>query len=271
MPGSWQPLKNKPNVNIDATLLLTDGAVLCHEYLTSNWFRLAPDDRSDYANGTWTPVSPMPNNAPVSQNGPANAPLYFASAVLRDGTVFCAGGEDNGVYNGVDLLAAEIYDPTDRHLDTDRDAAEVDQHWRRRLLRAAGWAPAPGLRQYQLRRQRDGDLGPGIGQLVGRRRRSRFRFRGGLDAASRRHRAGGSMQQHPRRAEICDRNQQLGQRRRDPRYPAAGSRSRLCAGDGTANFAAGRARLRHWGHRPYRTLHASHDDADRSWDLGRRP
>ena len=113
MPGSWQPLKNKPNVNIDATLLLTDGTVMCHQYLTSNWFRLAPDDRSDYANGTWTPLSPMPNNAPASQNGPANAPLYFASAVLRDGTVFCAGGEDNGVYNGVDLLAAEIYDPSD--------------------------------------------------------------------------------------------------------------------------------------------------------------
>jgi Kelch motif len=112
MPGSWQPLKNKPNVNIDATLLLADGTVMCHEYLTSNWFRLVPDDRSDYANGTWIPLSTMPNNAPAIQNGPANAPLYFASAVLRDGTVFCAGGEDNGAYNGVDLLAAEIYDPT---------------------------------------------------------------------------------------------------------------------------------------------------------------
>lgn len=61
IPGSWQPLKNKPNVNIDATLLLTDGTVMGHEYLTSNWFRLVPDDRSDYANGTWIPLSPMPN------------------------------------------------------------------------------------------------------------------------------------------------------------------------------------------------------------------
>jgi hypothetical protein len=112
MPGTWQSLNNKSNVNIDAMLLLTDGSVMCHQYLTAKWFRLLPDNDSDYANGTWIPISPMPNNAPVGQNGPANAPLYFASAVLRDGTVFCAGGEDNGAYNGVDLVAAEIYDPT---------------------------------------------------------------------------------------------------------------------------------------------------------------
>lgn len=108
MPGSWHSLKSKPNVNIDATLLLTDGSVMCHQYETSNWFRLVPDEHSDYANGTWIPLSTMPNNAPVGQNGPANAPLYFASAVLRDGTVFCAGGEYNGGASE-DMLAAETY------------------------------------------------------------------------------------------------------------------------------------------------------------------
>lgn len=111
MPGSWQPLQNQPKFNVDAMLLLTDGSIMCHEYLTSNWHRLVPDRNSDYAKGTFQPMAPMPNNAPASQNGPANAPLYFASAVLRDGTVFCAGGEDNGGFNGVELLAAEIYDP----------------------------------------------------------------------------------------------------------------------------------------------------------------
>lgn len=111
MPGSWQPLQNQPKFNVDAMLLLTDGSIMCHEYLTSNWHRLVPDRNSDYAKGTFQPIAPMPNNAPVSQNGPANAPLYFASAVLGDGTVFCAGGEDNGAFNGVELLAAEIYDP----------------------------------------------------------------------------------------------------------------------------------------------------------------
>jgi hypothetical protein len=111
MPGSWQPLNNQPSFNVDAMLLLTDGSIMCHEYLTPNWQRLVPDKDSDYANGTWHALSPIPNNAPAAQNGPTDAPLYFASAVLRDGTVFCAGGEDNGAYNGFDLLTAELYDP----------------------------------------------------------------------------------------------------------------------------------------------------------------
>lgn len=110
MPGSWQPLNNPPAFNLDAMLLLTDGSVMCHEYETSNWHKLIPDKDSDYANGTFHPMASMPDNAPLTQGGPSNAPLYFASAVLRDGTVFCAGGEYNA---GVefDYLAAETYDP----------------------------------------------------------------------------------------------------------------------------------------------------------------
>ena len=111
MPGSWQPLNNQPTFNVDAMLLLTDGSIMCHEYLTPNWHKLVPDKNSDYANGTWRAMAPMPDNAPLLQNGPVNAPLYFASAVLRDGTVFCAGGEDNGAFNQVELLTAELYDP----------------------------------------------------------------------------------------------------------------------------------------------------------------
>jgi hypothetical protein len=110
MPGSWKSLNNPPGVNIDAMLLLTDGGIMCHEYRTPNWHKLTPDKNTDYANGTWSPLAPMPNNAPISQNGPPNAPLYFASAVLRDGSVFCAGGEYNGGGKPY-LLAAEIYDP----------------------------------------------------------------------------------------------------------------------------------------------------------------
>jgi hypothetical protein len=111
MPGLWKSLNNPPGVNIDAMLLLTDGAVMSHEYRTSNWHKLTPDKNSDYANGTWSPMAPMPNNAPISQNGPANAPLYFASAVLRDGSVFCAGGEYNDGSSEIYFLAAETYDP----------------------------------------------------------------------------------------------------------------------------------------------------------------
>jgi hypothetical protein len=110
MPGSWQPLNNPATFNLDAMLLLTDGSVMCHEYETPNWHKLTPDTASDYANGTWSTLSPMPNNAPAMQNGPADAPLYFASAVLRDGNVFCAGGEYNAGAQ-LDILTAEIYDP----------------------------------------------------------------------------------------------------------------------------------------------------------------
>jgi hypothetical protein len=55
-------------------------------------------------------MTPLPANAPLSQNGPVDAPLYYASAVLKDGRVFVAGGEYN-VSSQVDLLTAEIYDP----------------------------------------------------------------------------------------------------------------------------------------------------------------
>jgi hypothetical protein len=80
-------------------LLLTDGSIMCQDSGSAHWWRLTPDGTGSYLNGTWSALA----------NGP-NAPLYFASAVLRDGRVFVAGGEYN---NGVDveLLAAEIFDP----------------------------------------------------------------------------------------------------------------------------------------------------------------
>ncbi|HVC60556.1 MAG TPA: hypothetical protein VND19_09385 [Acetobacteraceae bacterium] len=112
MPGSWQPLNNQPSFNVDAMMLLTDGSIMCHEYETPNWHKLVPDKDSDYASGTWHTLSPLPDNASVTQNGPSNAPLFFASAVLRDGTVFCAGGEYNNDYAHPNYMAvAELYDP----------------------------------------------------------------------------------------------------------------------------------------------------------------
>jgi hypothetical protein len=118
MAGTWNPLGHQPPVSIDTMVLLTDGSVMCHEYegpggaITPNWYRLAPDAFMNYANGTWHRLTPMPANAPLGQNGPVNAPLYFASAVLKDGRVFVAGGEYNvSGAASVDLLACSIYDP----------------------------------------------------------------------------------------------------------------------------------------------------------------
>jgi hypothetical protein len=110
MGGTWRTIANQPSFSIDTMLLLTDASVMCHEYETPNWHRLVPDSTSDYAKGTWHPTAPMPANAPRNQGGPQNAPLYFVSAVLRDGRVLVAGGEYNGGQD-VELLAAQIYDP----------------------------------------------------------------------------------------------------------------------------------------------------------------
>lgn len=109
MAGLWKPVNNTPG-SIDTMLMLTDGSVMCHEYQTANWHKLIPDAKGRYATGTWQAMTPLPANAPLPQNGPVDAPLYYASAVLIDGRVFVAGGEYNAGVQ-VDLLAAEIYDP----------------------------------------------------------------------------------------------------------------------------------------------------------------
>ena len=100
MAGTWTALTNQPPFSAGTMLLLTDGTVMCQDNGTVNWWRLAPDAKGNYIAGTWSPLAPGPNS-----------PLYFASAVLKDGRVFVAGGEYNGGSSAVDLLAAEIYDP----------------------------------------------------------------------------------------------------------------------------------------------------------------
>jgi hypothetical protein len=110
MASPWKKITNTPPFSVDTMMLLTDGSVMCHEYETVNWHKLIPDAKGDYVNGTWQTLTPLPADAPVSQGGPADAPLYYASAVLKDGRVFVAGGEYN-VTSQVDLLTAQIYDP----------------------------------------------------------------------------------------------------------------------------------------------------------------
>ena len=96
--SNWQALTNQPNFNASTMLLLTDGTVMCQESGGKNWWRLTPDGMGDYANGSWSPLAAMKNTR-----------LYYASAVMRDGRVFVAGGEYSD--GGSDVDAAEIYDP----------------------------------------------------------------------------------------------------------------------------------------------------------------
>ncbi|GAA2753126.1 kelch repeat-containing protein [Kitasatospora cinereorecta] len=99
MPGTWQALTNQPTFNASTMLLLTDGTVMCQDSGTQHWWKLAPDANGDYVHGTWSQLADGPNG-----------PLYYASAVLRDGRVLVAGGEYN-FGSDVELNEAEIYDP----------------------------------------------------------------------------------------------------------------------------------------------------------------
>jgi len=105
MAGSWQSLTTQPTLNASTMLLLTDGTVMCHDegsgFVGSpRWWKLTPDAFGNYVTGAWKQLASGPNS-----------PLFFASAVLKDGRVFRAGGEYNGTSAVADLLAAEIYDP----------------------------------------------------------------------------------------------------------------------------------------------------------------
>jgi hypothetical protein len=97
----WRSLKHPPTVQTDTALLLTDGTAMVHEYMSPNWWRLTPDIKGSYLNGTWSQLGSMPSNY---------GPLYFASAVLADGRVIVEGGEYN-CCGGSEVALGAIYDP----------------------------------------------------------------------------------------------------------------------------------------------------------------
>jgi len=94
----------KPPADFDATLLMTDGTVLAHEYCTPNWYKLTPTNLGSYGNGTWSQTAPMPAGY---------GPFAFASAVLPDDRVVVIGGEYNEPCTGssFDVNLGAIYDP----------------------------------------------------------------------------------------------------------------------------------------------------------------
>ncbi|MGH7992715.1 MAG: hypothetical protein ACREDQ_04305, partial [Limisphaerales bacterium] len=91
--GTWVPLNNLAPDYIAMMLLLPDGTVMAAGSGETNWYRLTPDSTGSYVNGTWSTLSPMHDSR-----------LYFASDVLRNGTVLVAGGE-----YGSGTAAAEVY------------------------------------------------------------------------------------------------------------------------------------------------------------------
>lgn len=85
---TWHALNNTAPDNIGAMLLLTDGRVLAHAEQSNaqNWYTLTPDSSGSYINGTWKKVGSLPAGY---------APIYFGSAVLKNGNVIIEGGEYN--------------------------------------------------------------------------------------------------------------------------------------------------------------------------------
>ena len=105
--SAWKRLKNSPSFAPGTMLLQSDGTVLVHEEPetggTRAWYRLTPDSKGSYVDGTWSKIAPMPSKY---------APLYFASAILPDGRMIVEGGEYNGSNpEGVWTNLGAIYNP----------------------------------------------------------------------------------------------------------------------------------------------------------------
>ncbi len=103
-PCAAQTMTNLTHQPPDGALItfqLTDGTVLAQGNGESDWWKLTPDNKGSYLNGTWTKVAGLPAGY---------QPLYFAEAVLADGRVVISGGEYNFNQFSFTNLGA-IYDP----------------------------------------------------------------------------------------------------------------------------------------------------------------
>lgn len=96
-----QTLAHQPPDYIQLTFQLTDGTVMAQGYGDSDWYRLTPDNKGSYVNGTWTQLASLPSGY---------VPDAFASAVLADGRLLIEGGEYNfGEFTLTNLGA--VYNP----------------------------------------------------------------------------------------------------------------------------------------------------------------
>jgi hypothetical protein len=101
MAGTLKSLLHQPPDGAIITMLLTDGTVMAQGGNASDWWKLTPDNKGSYVNGTWTQLASFPGGY---------APYANAEAVLADGRVVMAGGE----YNNFEFSFTNesmIYDP----------------------------------------------------------------------------------------------------------------------------------------------------------------
>lgn len=102
--GVWADVANLPfRKGPWNARMQTDGTVLISDYLTKNgqWFKLTPDNKGKYEDGTWSKIAPMPSGY---------SPLFFASQTLPDGRMIMNGGEYN-INGGSFVKRGALYDP----------------------------------------------------------------------------------------------------------------------------------------------------------------
>jgi hypothetical protein len=118
---TWQPLTNQPTFSASTALLLTDGTVMVQALKSGtgsrSWWKLTPDSKGNYVNGTWSQLASLPAGY---------GPLYYASAVLPSGQVVINGGEYNLGVSPVETNLGAIYNP-------------ITNKWKK-LPAPAGWA-----------------------------------------------------------------------------------------------------------------------------------
>src|SRR5579871_1836325 len=68
-------LKNQPPDGAGIGFQMTDGTAIFQGNNQSDWWKLTPDIKGSYINGTWSQVASLPSGY---------VPLYFASAVLAE-------------------------------------------------------------------------------------------------------------------------------------------------------------------------------------------
>jgi len=98
---TWQRLPSTPNFGAFNPSLMTDGTVIVQDGDNDNWWKLTPDKKGSYLNGTW---KQLPST-------PGYGPLYYASSVLPDGRLFTLGGEYNMGSGTIWQNTGYIYDP----------------------------------------------------------------------------------------------------------------------------------------------------------------
>jgi hypothetical protein len=102
--GKWTDVGNLPSFTSYGPWepqLLTDGTVLIASAGTNQWYKLTPDSKGKYNDGTWTAIAKAPSN---------DCPLYYANQILTDGRMIENGGEYNNCGSG-ESTAGALYDP----------------------------------------------------------------------------------------------------------------------------------------------------------------